>query len=191
VTDDPALAAAKAALRLVLRAERRQAAASHPGAAVDLIEHFPASLGRLTPVAGYWPVGAEIDPRALMAALARVGSPVALPRVVSKQGPTLFHLWEAGVALRPDAFGVPSPPADAPEIVPLLLLVPLLGFDHRGGRLGQGGGHYDRIVGRLRPLGAVAVGLAFDEQEAPELPMGAHDQRLDWVVTPTRAVRCA
>jgi 5-formyltetrahydrofolate cyclo-ligase len=191
VTEDPALAAEKANLRRVLRAKRAEAAAAGPDGAVRLLEHFPLDLARLTPVGGYWPVGSEIDPRVLMAALSRAGAVVALPHVVSRQGPTRFLLWETGATLRPDAFGVPSPPADAAEVVPKLVLVPLLGFDRQGRRLGQGGGHYDRILAGLRPSGLIAIGLAYDDQEWPDLPHEPHDQPLDWVLTPSRAVRCA
>jgi 5-formyltetrahydrofolate cyclo-ligase len=191
VTDGPALQADKAALRRGLRARRREAAAGCPDAALRLMDHFPMPLAKLSPIGGYWPVGSEIDPRVLMAALARGGAQVALPRVVAKTGPTRFMLWQSGVALQADAFGVPSPPPDAPEVTPKLLLVPLLGFDRRGGRLGQGGGHYDRVLAALRPGGLVAVGLAFGAQEVPAVPLGAHDQALDWIVTPEGAVRCA
>ncbi len=190
MTEDVALAAEKALQRRAFRAKRTEAAAAHPDAALRLLEHFPMELARLSPVAGYWPVGAEIDPRVLMAALARAGAIVALPRVTAKHGPTRFLLWQVGATLRPDAFGVPSPPADAPEIRPQLILVPLVGFDRTGRRLGQGGGHYDRILAAMRP-GAMAVGLGFAEQEALCVPAGAHDQRLDWVVTQAEAVRCA
>lgn len=178
----------KAAARVSARAMRANAADS--SAALALIQTFPLSLARVGPAAGYWPVGGEIDPRPLMAALAKVGLPIALPRMVGREGPAKFLLWERGAALKADAFGVPAPPPTAPELVPKLLLLPLLAFDRTGRRLGQGGGHYDRILAALRPRGVTAVGLAYAAQEMAEVPSEPHDELLDWVVTEREAIRC-
>lgn len=188
MADSPELEAAKAHARQSMRAERAMVA--DPEAAIRLIEHFPAALGRLDPVAGYWPVGGEIDPRPLLAGLAKAGRQIALPRMESRNGPARFFAWRAGEALSADAFGVPSPPAGA-ELKPRLILVPLLAFDRAGGRLGQGGGHYDRILARFRPEGAVACGVAYAQQELERVPTGAHDAPLDWVLTDQEAIRCA
>jgi 5-formyltetrahydrofolate cyclo-ligase len=185
---DPALETAKADARLQMRRER---AAVKPGdAALKLIEHFPIELARLSPVAGYWPVGGEIDPRPLLAALAKAGRTIALPRMQTRNGPAQFLAWRGGEALSADAFGVPSPPAAGKELSPALICVPLLAFDRAGRRLGQGGGHYDRVISLYRAHGAVAIGLAYAEQEMERVPTGAHDAALDWVLTPNEAIRC-
>lgn len=178
----------KADARLTMRAARAQC--DEPGAPLKLIENFPLELARLSPVAGYWPVGGEIDPRPLLAALAKAGREIALPRVDTRTGPTHFYVWDSGIALKADAFGVPSPPPGE-EKRPRLILTPLLAFDRTGRRLGQGGGHYDRILALYRAEGAIAVGLAFAEQEMDVVPAGAHDAPLDWVLTPREAIRCA
>lgn len=185
---DPALEAAKADARMLMRAER--AAIEAGDASLKLIENFPLELARLSPVAGYWPVGGEIDGRPLLAALAKAGRTVALPRMETRAGPARFLAWRGGEALTADAFGVPSPPSNGADLSPRLLLVPLLAFDRAGGRLGQGGGHYDRIISLYRAHGAIAVGLAFAEQEMDLVPTGPHDAHLDWVVTPSAAIRC-
>jgi 5-formyltetrahydrofolate cyclo-ligase len=183
------LEAAKADARLLMRAER--AAIEPRDAALRLIENFPLELARLSPVAGYWPVGGEIDGRPLLAALAKAGRTVCLPRMESRAGPARFIAWRGGEALTADAFGVPSPPADGADLSPRLFLVPLLAFDRAGRRLGQGGGHYDRIISLYRAHGALAVGLAYAEQEMGQVPTGPHDAHLDWVITPQEAIRCA
>ncbi|MEZ5971756.1 MAG: 5-formyltetrahydrofolate cyclo-ligase, partial [Hyphomonadaceae bacterium] len=67
---------------------------------------------------------------------------------------------------------------------------PLLAFDRAGRRLGQGGGHYDRIISLYRAHGAIAIGLAYAEQEMGVVPTGPHDAHLDWVITPKEAIRC-
>lgn len=187
MSDDPALEAAKADARILMRRER---AAVEPGrSALDLIARFPLELAKLSPAAGYWPVGGEIDPRPLLGALAKAGVEVALPRMESRAGPGRFFRWRGDEALSADAFGVPSPPARN-ELAPLLILAPLLAFDRAGRRLGQGGGHYDRLISLYRAHGALAVGLAYAEQEMERVPTGAHDAHLDWVITPVEAVRC-
>lgn len=185
---DRALEAAKADARLQMRQLRGEI---DPGdAPLKLIEHFPLELARHEPVAGYWPVGGEIDGRPLLAALAKAGRKICLPRMETRVGPARFFVWRAGDALRADAFGVPSPPPAGPELSPRLILTPLLAFDRRGHRLGQGGGHYDRIISLYRAHGAVAVGLAYAEQEMEDVPTGEHDAQLDWIVTPQEAIRC-
>jgi 5-formyltetrahydrofolate cyclo-ligase len=185
---DADLEAAKADARMLMRVTRNDVT---PGdAALRLIEHFPLELARHEPVAGYWPVGGEIDGRPLLAALAKAGRKICLPRMQSRAGPAHFYAWRAGDALKADAFGVPSPPPIPPELSPRLILVPLLAFDRTGHRLGQGGGHYDRIISLYRAHGAVAVGLAYAEQEMERVPTGPHDAQLDWIVTPMEAIRC-
>jgi 5-formyltetrahydrofolate cyclo-ligase len=178
----------KADARMMMRAER---ALVEPGdAALRIIENFPIELAKLSPVAGYWPVGGEIDPRPLLAALAKAGRTVALPRMETRQGPARFLAWRGGEALTADAFGVPSPPPTGADLSPRLILAPLLAFDRAGRRLGQGGGHYDRIISLYRAHGCVAVGVAYAEQEMERVPAGAHDALLDWVITQNEAIRC-
>ncbi len=185
---NPNLESQKADARLQMRRER---AAVEPGdAPLKLIEQFPLELARLSPIAGYWPVGGEIDPRPLLAALAKAGRIIALPRMDTRQGPARFLAWRGGEALTADAFGVPSPPTTGKELQPKLIIAPLLAFDRAGGRLGQGGGHYDRIISLYRAHGAIAMGLAYLEQEMERVPIGAHDAHLDWVLTPNEAIRC-
>lgn len=188
VTIDDDLEAAKADARMLMRAERK--AIEPRDASLRLIENFPLELAQLSPVAGYWPVGGEIDGRPLLAALAKAGRVVALPRMESRTAPARFLAWRGNEVLTADAFGVPSPPKTGADLAPRLILTPLLAFDRAGRRLGQGGGHYDRIISLYRAHGAVAVGLAYAEQEMGQVPTGPHDAHLDWVITPKEAIRC-
>ena len=68
-----------------------------------------------------------------------------------------------------------------------IALVPGIAFDKQGRRLGQGGGYYDRILPHLKPE-AVAIGIAFDEQVIAEVPVGTHDRRVNYILTPTRLI---
>ena len=182
------LEAEKADARMLMRAERN--AVEPRDAPLKLIENFPLELAKLSPIAGYWPVGGEIDGRPLLAALAKAGRTVALPRMESRAGPARFLQWRGNEILTADAFGVPSPPANGPDLSPRLFLVPLLAFDRAGRRLGQGGGHYDRIISLHRAHGVIAVGLAYAEQEMGLVPTGPHDAHMDWIVTQKEAIRC-
>ena len=147
-------------------------------------------------VFGYWPMADEIDVRPLMTRLCEDGWKVALPVVVAKGEPLIFRRWRPGMVLQAGGFGTRHPYPDsgpdlgpdlgpeAPEMVPDILLVPLLAFDNRGFRLGWGGGFYDRTLARLRAAGEVnAVGIAYQGQKVDSVPHSSHDQPLDRVVT--------
>jgi 5-formyltetrahydrofolate cyclo-ligase len=87
-------------------------------------------------------------------------------------------------------FRVLTPPPEAPEVTPAVILAPLLAFDRAGYRLGYGGGFYDRTIARLRAAGKVLViGVAYAAQEVPAVPRDATDQKLDWIVTEDGARR--
>jgi 5-formyltetrahydrofolate cyclo-ligase len=143
-------------------------------------------------VSAYWPMGDEFDVRPMMDKLSRQDVPCALPVVAGKDLPLIFRRWRAGDDLVSGPFGTSTPSSNAPEMIPTLLLMPLLAFDQAGGRLGYGGGFYDRSLAGLRRTGSPqAVGVAFDVQEMDAVPMGDTDQRLDWVVTESRIIQCA
>ena len=181
------LSSAKTPLRTRLRGLRRRLAAEIPDAAERAARLLP--LERLPPFAVfalYHPLGSELDPRPLLPLLGKAGAKPALPAAATRDAPLVFRLWDEGVRLEPDAAGVPSPPAFAPEVLPDLVIAPALGFDRAGRRLGQGGGHYDRTLANLRRRKAVfVIGLAFSGQELQELPHEAHDERLDAILTET------
>ena len=111
---------------------------------------------------------------------------------IARASALVFRLWRPGERLVTDAFGVPSPPPGAPEALPNLVITPLLAFDRRGGRLGQGGGHYDRTLAALRRQRPVFVlGVAFSAQEVDLVPTEAHDARLNAIVTETEYIEVA
>jgi len=112
-----------------------------------------------------------------------------VPRVVEGWRMTL-HPYDPTRLIR-HRFGMLEPAADLPVADPAtldLVLVPGVAFDRRGGRLGFGGGYYDRF---LLTTAALRVGIAYDNCLADALPCDEHDQRMDWVVTPTQEIRCA
>jgi 5-formyltetrahydrofolate cyclo-ligase len=134
----------------------------------------------------------ELDPGPLYARLEASGHPLALPAMQGKGTPLVMRRWKTGDTLIPGTWGIKEPAPQAPEVVPGVVLVPLLAFDPRGYRLGYGGGFYDRTLEKLRRLNPqlIAIGLGLDELEIDAVPHDGHDQRLDWVLTPGRTLRC-
>jgi 5-formyltetrahydrofolate cyclo-ligase len=183
---------AKAELRKALKAARAREAAQLPKAGAALAARFPAELlpGPGKVLSAFMPFGDEIDPTGIMARARASGATLALPVVVGKGRPLVFRAWDFGQACEPGVWGISCPPSSAPEVEPDVLLVPLLGFDHWGGRLGYGGGFYDRTLRGLRakkPI--VAIGVAFEAQRLFEIPVGPGDEPLDWIVTEAAAYR--
>ncbi|WP_435137170.1 5-formyltetrahydrofolate cyclo-ligase [Pseudopelagicola sp. nBUS_19] len=139
-------------------------------------------------LAGYLPIRTEIDPLPAMVEAAVHGE-VSVPVIQGKGEPLKFSVWEPDISLRVGPFGVQVPLMDV-YTVPDLVIVPLVAFDIQGGRLGYGGGFYDRSLEWLKNHKAtVAVGFAFDAQETTDLPLESTDQRLDMVVTETRVIK--
>ncbi len=179
--DPPALAAEKATLRRMAMAAR--ATLRHEGAgealASTVLTHCLPPPGAL--IGGFWPMGDEIDIRPLMYCLAGRGHAFALPVTPRRGFPLVFRRWAPGEPLVPGRFGTSVPPDTAEEVKPEALLVPLLAFDTQGGRLGYGGGFYDRTIAGLPDIWA--VGVAFAGQRVAKVPTGLHDIFLHGVAT--------
>jgi 5-formyltetrahydrofolate cyclo-ligase len=135
-------------------------------------------------VSGFFSFTTEIPVLPLMAKLASSGWTTALPIVQGKNLPLIFRKWFPGEPTIPGIWNIPMPPETAPEVVPDVLLVPMLAFDKRGYRLGYGGGFYDRTLNGLRTHKPIqAIGIAYSDQEVPEVPHGDHDEPMDWILT--------
>ncbi len=172
-----------------MRDRRREARAAYPVAEQAIARHLGGlhCNPRNARVAAYAAIGDEIDAQAIADILRW---PVALPRIVARGQPLLFHAVDCADALVTGVFGISEPKSTAPVVEPCVILVPLLAFDLRGYRLGYGGGYYDRTLAACRARGPVtAIGLAFDSQKVDACPCEAYDERLDLIVTPTRVFR--
>jgi 5-formyltetrahydrofolate cyclo-ligase len=170
----------KPALRAKLRAER-DLFAQQSVSAIRAPDRFAARLAAGQVVATYSPVGSEADPTLLAAAALAAGCTLALPHVVDRASPIRFFAWAPGTPLEEGPFGLRQPRADGAEAVPDVILTPLLGFDRRLNRLGQGAGHYDRAFARHRE--AWRVGVAWAMQELPAVPADIWDVPLHAIVT--------
>ena len=179
-----------------LRAELRQRRAAHeaaiPPALRSLLFHRPpTALLDLVPhsavISVYHPIPGEASPLGYARWFAEQGHSVALPWFAARGSPMGFKLWDNPFderTLVPDPYGAMQPPDNAADAQVEVAIVPLLGFDAGGQRLGQGGGHYDRLLTAQPDL--VPIGLAWDCQLVDALPLEPHDQPLRAVVTPTR-----
>jgi 5-formyltetrahydrofolate cyclo-ligase len=145
---------------------------------------FPVDIDAEAIVSGFFPMKSEISPIPLMRKLAEAGARLALPVVTGRGKPLIMRAWSFGQPLASGVWGIREPLADAPEVLPDVLLVPLLAFDRHGHRIGYGAGYYDMTITALRAQKRVtAVGLAFAAQEIERVPTTPHDARLDLVLT--------
>ena len=185
---------AKADLRKRLRAERRAAvAALDPRTRALLMMRPPAALAARVPAGatiGLYRASPDEAPTLGYAKwFHEAGHPLALPAFTTREAPMHFRAWanpydDEGFEPGPWTWRIAQPHAAAAAVIPHVVFVPLVGFSAAGGRLGQGGGHYDRwLAGHPQ---ALAIGLAWDAQLVEDLPTEAHDRMLDAVVTPTR-----
>jgi len=140
-------------------------------------------------IAGYWPMAGEVDSRPLLTTLYDIGHQTSLPMVIEPAVPLGFRQWAPDMALDRGRFGIPVPSASAAELVPDILLVPLVAFDRNGYRLGMGGGFYDRTIAALKALKPIrTIGLAYAAQAVSAVPVDAFDQPLDWIITEQEAM---
>lgn len=180
----------RTARRQIGRAERRVAAATLSRRLTTL----PA-FGRAARIAAYWPTDGEIDPLPALTRAHAAGKACYLPVLCPlRDGHLHFAPWQPGAVLVRNRYGIPEPDCPrrqwlAPRMLDLVLL-PLVGFDAGGHRLGMGGGYYDRSFafalrhGWRRPR---LVGVAFASQRVDHLPQRSWDVPLDAVVTPQAA----
>jgi 5-formyltetrahydrofolate cyclo-ligase len=191
----------RAELRARLRTARTQLSAAERIAAADALvstlEQLPEFLIDAR-VAGYWAVTGELP---LHAACARLGAREQgyyLP-IVEESNTLRFAAWRLGATVQANRHGIPEPDCDPraclrPDELDLVLL-PLLGFDRHGNRLGTGAGYYDRSFAFLRdkprPARPLLVGIGYHFQELPALTPESWDIPLDYVATDRELIACS
>ncbi|EBA12528.1 5-formyltetrahydrofolate cyclo-ligase [Roseobacter sp. CCS2] len=170
----------KSAARTAAFARRKAAHRPYAATAGYLSEVLAGHRG--VPLAGYMAMRTEINPTPAMEEAAAHG-PVGVPVIIGAGQPLRFRRWEPDCALIKGEFG-----AMIPEIgdwmTPQIVIVPLVAFDRNGGRLGYGGGFYDRTLEKLRAVQpTMAIGFAYQAQEDENLPLAPTDQPIDLIVT--------
>jgi len=185
-TDIQALDQRKAALRAAALARRDTIPAAERQAAADAIaaRPFPLPVAAGAVVSGFMPLKSEINPLPLLRRLADAGAKLALPVVAGRGKPLIMRAYAFGQELNSGVWGIREPKPEAPEVFPDILIVPLAAFDRRGHRIGYGAAYYDMTINRLRGMKpAIAVGISYAAQEVDDVPVDAHDARLDLVLT--------
>jgi 5-formyltetrahydrofolate cyclo-ligase len=178
--------------RALLPAERITAAQGLRRSLEQLPEYFTDAR-----VAGYWATNGELPLNLVIPPLASRGQQFLLP-VIGKGNRLRFAPWQSGEDVQPNRHGIPEPVAPRELLEPFqldLVLVPLVGFDRRGHRLGYGGGYYDRSFAFLneqaRPTEPLLVGIAYAFQELPQIDDAAWDVPLDFVATEQELIDCS
>ena len=182
---------------------RERRAGLTPGARIAAAEGVARSLEQLPQfldsafIAGYWASAGELSLHAAVSRLLRRGQTYCLP-MIQPQRDLSFAAWRPGATLVTNRYGIPEPDvAFADSIAPValdLVLLPLLGFNRDGHRLGFGGGFYDRsfafLQDRPRPGKPLLVGIGYSLQELPELTGEVWDVRMDFVATERELIAC-
>ena len=173
----------------LLAARQAVPPAQHAAWSAQVLERLRGmpELNGTVAIGAYWAMRGEVDLLPLLTHLAAVGT-VALPRILGRGRPLEFRTWRPGAALERGPYSVLHP-VDGRAVQPQLLLVPVLGFDRDGYRLGYGGGYYDRTLepraGRPR-----TVGVGFSIGQLATIHPQPFDVPLDLIVTEQGVLRC-
>jgi 5-formyltetrahydrofolate cyclo-ligase len=152
---------------------------------------FPVAIAPGMIVSGFMPLKSEISPIPLMRKLAEAGARLALPTVAGRGKPLIMRAFAFGQPLLAGVWGIREPGPEAPEVLPDIVIAPLLAFDRSGYRIGYGAGYYDMTIAALRAQKTiVAVGIAFAVQEIADVPRTSRDARLDLVLTEREVIDC-
>jgi 5-formyltetrahydrofolate cyclo-ligase len=185
---DLSLSAQKAQFRQVLLARRR---AVEPAQAAEWSGRICEHLQRLiAPAAGkavavYAASNAEVVVNQWIDYAFQQKILVLLPVVTKPEKTLKFLEYAPGMTLIEGEYGIARPPLGAREATPQVVVVPLVGFDLQGRRLGYGGGYYDTTLAALRSANnqVQTIGVAYSVQRVEHIPTQAHDVLLDVVVT--------
>jgi len=166
---------------IAVRLAMGEAERSALSAAIEAALEARLPPGRQPVVAGYWPIRGEFDPLPYLQRVLDAGGRVALPVTLCADAPLAFRLWTPDTQMEAGRWDI-SHPAEGLPVTPSALLIPLVGFDAAGHRLGYGGGFYDRTLAALSPR-PLAIGVGFEAGRLADIAPAAHDQPMDVVVT--------
>jgi 5-formyltetrahydrofolate cyclo-ligase len=169
--------------RMALRREMR---ARHNVAITDALKEL---LSPTMIIGFYWPIRGEYDARKLVATFLDQGARAAMPVVVQKGAPLVFRQWRPDTRMENGFWDIPVPTEGEP-VVPTTLLVPLVGFDEMGYRLGYGGGYYDRTLASF-PIKPIAIGVGYELAHLGTIYPQPHDIPMSAIVTEGRVLRAS
>jgi len=135
-------------------------------------------------IAGYYPSFYEVDILRFLKEASIKKFKIVLPVIKSSTDMT-FKLWIFKAPLYVNNFGILEPKNSKIEIVPDLVLVPLVAFDKQLNRIGYGKGYYDRILKKLKKIkkNTISVGIAYSFQKCQSVPINKYDSKLDYIFT--------
>ncbi len=165
------------ARRLALTPEQRAEHSRAIGEALDELLTITAD----TIISGYWPIRGEPDLRPWLQTLRARGARIALPVALALHQPLTFREWQADAPLARGLWNIPYPAAGA-ELVPTVVIAPLVGFDRQCYRLGYGGGFFDRTLAALKPR-PTAIGVGLPDAVLPSIFPQPHDIAMNQIVT--------
>ena len=135
-------------------------------------------------VGSYLPFRNEFPTQLLNDELNKLNFNLSLPCINKNDSSMTFRNYTSDSILVPNSYGILEPSQNAEEVVPSIIIVPLVAFSLAGYRLGYGGGYYDRYIEKnLENKDLIIIGLGFSFQKYDELPNENHDQKLDWILT--------
>jgi 5-formyltetrahydrofolate cyclo-ligase len=186
------ISARKATMRRLVLARRARLTPDERAAhAIALVDNVLAleEVAQARAVLAFVAISTEVPTDALLRAVLDSGKTLLLP-YVSDEGAMQAAAVASMEELEPGYRGIPEPSTKAPLSISEAdaIVLPGVAFDERGGRLGYGGGFYDRFLDSA--AGASRIGICFDVQMVEEVPMVEHDHRVDIVVTEARTIRC-
>ncbi len=183
----------KTALRSALRQRRRSLSSAAQGAAAQALTQSVLSLPNWTGaqrIALYLARDGEIDTSALVS-MARAESKQLFLPVLTADNSLSFARWNTADTQSTNRYNIPEPPSGAAQcpVADLdIIFLPVVGWDTQGGRLGMGGGYYDRALSGT--VGPVLVGLAHDSQRTERIPKESWDIVMDYIATDTALHHC-
>jgi 5,10-methenyltetrahydrofolate synthetase len=128
-----------------------------------------------------WPHRGEYDPRPFMEFIHERGAILALPEVVNRHEALCFRKWWDEAPMKTGMYNIPVP--DNTDLVRVgALVIPMIGFDKLGFRLGYGGGYFDRTLVAMTPR-PLAIGIAFEILRLENVHPQPHDIAMDFIVT--------
>jgi len=163
--------------RLEIDADRRR---RHANEIMARLSHFIGDLSDRS-VSAYWPFRGEPDLRPWMGSLPERGGSCALPIVIEKNAPLVFRIWKKGGKLVSGVWNIPVP-ADGAEVVPNVVVAPVVGFDKACYRLGYGGGFFDRTLASLSPR-PIIIGVGYAQAAITTIQPLPHDIPMDVIIT--------
>ena len=159
---------------------------------IQNINGLISNIGSSKIIGGYYPIKGEFNILPILEYFSRLSWTVALPVTGPKYTPLDFLVWQEmdTSKLSKGRYNIPIP--SGPLVYPNILLVPLVAFTESCGRLGYGGGYYDKTIRELKAMKKLdkAIGIAYEMQKCDYIPFEDNDEPLDAIVTEKKAYSC-